>query len=176
MGATAKLGLPWPELANQADGPAAFQALAQATENKMTNLVSKSDWNADVNIQVVKNTQVTVFSQDVAAAAIGWAWLDVSFGIAVVGSEGGRFPSQVVQNTGGSLLLAQGATTLRTLRWHSRGRSEFFYISGGVAIAVPSETSVIQVRVVMTTDSTSSSDGWLYEYSVGLTQLGAARS
>lgn len=33
MGTTTKYSLPWPELPSQADGPAAFQALALATES-----------------------------------------------------------------------------------------------------------------------------------------------
>jgi hypothetical protein len=175
VGASSILGIPWPELPSQADGPAAFQSTANRTEQMMSNFVSRNDWNLDTNINIPKGSQVNVFSQDVAATAIGWAWIDVNIAIAVIGPEGGRFPATVVANTGGQVLIQQNTTTLRTLRWHSQHRSEFFTCGGGVAVALPLATSLVQVRVVVAVDSSSSSDGWAYEYSVGLTQFGAPR-
>lgn len=177
MGATSKLALPWPELPAQADGPAAFQALATATENKMTNYVSNSAWNGDTTIHVAPGVQTTVFSVDVAAAAIGWAWIELQAAIAIGGSQGGRFPSQYVQNAGGFVSICQGATVLRIMRWHSRQRAEIVFVSGGVALALPVATTLVQLRIIMGTDSTSDVYGGdFYEYNVGLTQFGAARS
>lgn len=54
MGATSKYSLPWPELPSQADGPAAFQALATATEaaidlGGVTSKLVKTDSRLDIN-------------------------------------------------------------------------------------------------------------------------------
>jgi hypothetical protein len=176
MGATPNLALPWPELPSQADGPAAFQALATATENKMTNLVSSAAWNGDQSTHVAPGAVVSAFSQDVAATAIGWAWIDIQLVLAVGGSQGGRFPSQFTQNAGGGVAINQNTTTLRTLRWNSRQRTEMVNVSGGCAVALPLATTLIQLRIFVSTDSTSDAYGCdIYEYNVGLTQFGAAR-
>ena len=177
MGATASLALPWPELPSQADGPAAFQALATATETKMTNYVSSAAWNGDLTTHLDRGTQGTVFSQDIAANAIGWAWIDINMSIAVGGPQGGRNPAHpIIENAGGFFSILQNTTVLRILRWHSRGRSEIVYVGGAVALALPVATSLIQLRLVMGVDGTSDVYGAdLYTYNVGLTQFGAPR-
>lgn len=171
MGASPVLALPWPELPVQADGPAAFQALATATENKMSNLVASGSWNGDLTSSVPPGTQVTIFSQDVAVVVNGWAWIDINIGIAVAGPAGAGIP---IQNAGGYIFIQQNTTALRTLRWHSRSRAEMFWVSGGCALALPPSVNLAQVRIVMATDG-SGQTGFAYEYNVGVTQFGASR-
>lgn len=179
MGATSKLALPWPELSVQADGPAAFQALATAAETKMTDYRSSAAWSNDYTVHVAPGAQATFFSLDVAATAIGWAWLDVDLAVSVGGPQGGRNLAghPLIENAGGQFLLMQGSTLLRGLRWHSRGRAEIVFVGGGVAINLPPATTVIQLRIICACDSTSDSYGGdVYTANVGLTQFGAARS
>lgn len=174
MGATPNLGLPWPELPTQADGPAAFQALATATENKMTTFITRSSWNGDIGVAAPPGAQVALFNQDTAAAAIGWCWIDVQVNITVGDpAVGGGIP-----NVGGMLIISGQnlSQELRRFRWHSNHRSWIFSVGGGCAMALPASVSVINIQVTMAVDSGSASTGAQgVQYNVGLTQFGAAR-
>jgi hypothetical protein len=167
MGATPNLGLPWPELPSQADGPAAFQALATATENKMSNYVTRASWIGDVNLPFSPGSQVAVFTQDIPAVAIGWCWLDAQVYI-----QSGN----ATQQAGGVMILSGQnlSQELRRLRWHSRGQSSYFSVSGGAAMAVPPSMSVINIQITIACDPTSYPAS-VYEYNVGVTQFGAPR-
>lgn len=177
MGQTPKLGLRWPELSAQADGPAAFQALATDTENRMTAYNSTVNYNGDMNVHVAPGAQTTVVTVDIPATVIGWAWIDVQAAIAVGGPQGGRVPATPVQNAGGQLLICNGASVLRMMRWHSRQRAEITFVGGGCPFALPPATTVLQLRLVMSTDSNSDTYGAdFYTYNASVTQFGAQRT
>jgi hypothetical protein len=178
MGATAKLGFPWPELTNSADGPAAIQALAQQVELQMTNynFASVVAYGNDYNSHVAPGAQTTYFSVDLTPAVIGWALIDVNVALSVGGPQGGRVPATPVQNAGGQVLIQQGATLLRGLRWHSRMRAEIVDVAGFIPLALPSSVGSIQLRIIVSCDSNSDAYGCdVYESNVSVSQFGAPR-
>lgn len=178
MGATAKLGFPWPELTNSADGPAAIQALAQQVETQMTNYNNPSAvaYGNDYNVHVAPGAQNTFFSIDIVPTVIGWGMIDVDCALAVGGPQGGRVPATPVQNAGGQLLVMQGATLLRGMRWHSRMRAEIVFVGGAIPVALPSSVSSIQLRLICACDTNSDAYGVdVYTANVAVTQFGAPR-
>jgi hypothetical protein len=70
----------------------------------------------------------------------------------------------------------QGTTLLRSIRWHSRTRSEFFSVNGAVGLQLPATVPTIALRLVCACDSQSDvHGGHVYEVNVGVSQFGALR-
>lgn len=120
MGATSEYGLIWPELSDAADGPSAFQLLAEEMDAKLPTL-RWADSGYGQNGFTALPGQIADAHSESTHPLVAIGWVDVTFEITLVSPLYGTAQQSSANFAGAYFVYVNGTQAGSPHRFHSTG-------------------------------------------------------